>query len=966
MNIKMNQLSRAVLQAIAIGVGASFVTSAIAQAPTPAPVPTPNPPTTTAPAAQTLEKIEVTGSSIKRIEGEGALPVTVITRAAIAQTGVQSLPDLIQALPSMQGFTTASASVNGGGGGVQTAALHSLDEKYTLVLLNGRRVAPFNTGSGVNLASIPLAAIERVEILSDGASALYGSDAIAGVVNIILRKNSEDGSVELNYNVPEKSGGKSFSLGVTKGFGNLDKDGYNVMVSLSHDDQDDLNAADRKFSRDGGVRPFSYNGQNYSLFQLSSNTFPAGVQLTLTDGTARTFSPDFYQSSCGPNTFPVGNYCRYNFASTVQLIPVSHRNGVVASGNLKINNDTRAFVDLMYSDFKLVSRFAPPAQPLAIPASSPLYTQFITPYLSRLAPTATGPVTAADVARARINLRLVDSGGRTNEFATLTKHVVTGVEGNAFNWEYNLSLTHSEQKSTDSARGGYLSQNAFNAIVASGAYNPFLPASSAGAAALKPAVLNYALDSSKSTLQSVNVRTSREIFQLGGGAAGLGLGLDVSRQRYKDDPSPILQTANALQPDYTDSIIGGAAGNLPFDSSRKVTGTFAELSLPVMKILELTGAVRYDSFSKVTNKQSFDSLGKPQGSAEQGIASNGVTYKLSARLQPTQNFLMRASYGTGFRAPSLGNISTPISFNGSTGFQNCPFRAPNPLAAGCQPPGTEYDALIGGNSSSGPTGLKPEKSKQFTVGFRVDPIPALSFGADVWQVKLRDKIDTVSENVAFRNADSYAYLFSVVNDPIGQFPTLGFLSAPINLASSKYSGIDWDTTVRIPNSVAPLTLQWTGTYMMKADNDFPGIGTQSSLGKFGPDNNVISRVQSRLTASTKIGMFAHALTATYKSGYLDSPASEGDGVIRVVNPNGTLGDFIDFSGRRVASYTTFDWQTRADVTKALQFTLGVKNMFDRQPPFSIRFAGGGNALGYDGRYTDPLGRNFYVKANYKF
>jgi iron complex outermembrane recepter protein len=153
---------------------------------------------------------------------------------------------------------------------------------------------------------------------------------------------------------------------------------------------------------------------------------------------------------------------------------------------------------------------------------------------------------------------------------------------------------------------------------------------------------------------------------------------------------------------------------------------------------------------------------------------------------------------------------------------------------------------------------------------------------------------------------------------------------------------------------------------MKADNDFPGIGTQSSLGKFGPDNNVISRVQSRLTASTKIGMFAHALTATYKSGYLDSPAAEGDGVIRAVNANGTLGDFIDFSGRRVASYTTFDWQTRASITDALQLTVGVKNMFDRQPPFSIRFAGGGNYLGYDGRYADPLGRNFYIRANYKF
>lgn len=919
------------------------------------------------PPPQAIEKIEVTGSSIKRIEGEGALPVTVITRAAIAQAGVQNLPDLIQALPSMQGFTTAAASVNGGGGGVQTAALHSLDEKYTLVLLNGRRVAPFNTGSGVNLSSIPIAAIERVEILSDGASALYGSDAIAGVINIILRKNSEAGSVEFNFNSPERSGGKSTSLSVTKGFGNLDKDGYNVLVSLSHDDQNDLNANDRDFSRAGGVRPFSFGSNNFTLFQLSSNTSPAGVQLTLKDRSARTFSPDFYKNGgCGPNTFLVGNYCRFNFAATVELIPVSHRDGIVASGNFKINNDTRAYVDLLYSDFKLISRYAPPAQPLSISTASPLYTQFVIPYLNRLAPTAAGPVTAADVLRARINLRLVDAGGRTDEYAYLTKHAVAGVEGNAFKWDYNLSFTQSVQKITDSARGGYSSQDAFNAIVSAGTYNPFLPPSSAGAAVLAPAVLHYALDSAKSTLTSGNFKASRELFQLDGGAAGLGLGLDLSRQRYTDSPSAILQTANGLQPDYTDSIIGGGAGALPFDSSRKVVGTYAEMSLPIMKILELTGAVRYDSFSKVTNKQNFDNLGNPTGSAEQGIASNGVTYKFSARLQPTQQLLFRGSYGTGFRAPSLGNISTPISFNGSTGFHDCPFKAPNPLAAGCQPPGTEYDALTGGNALSGNGGLKPEKSKQFTVGFRVDPIPAISLGADVWQVKLRDKIDIISENVAFANPATYSALFSVVNDPIGQFPTLGFLSAPINLAQSKYSGIDWDATFRIPTSWAPLVVQWTGTYMTKADNEFPGIGTQSSLGKFGPDNNVIARVQSRLTASAKFGMFAHSFTAAYKSGYLDSPTDAGDGVIRAVKADGTLGSFIDFSGRRVASYTTFDWQTRADLTKELQITLGVKNVFDRNPPFSIRFAGGGNYLGYDGRYADPLGRNFYIRGVYKF
>ena len=169
------------------------------------------------------QRVEITGSSIKRIAGEGALPVQILTRADIDRSGAKSAEDLIQALPAMQGFLTASQSVNGNGGGVQNAALHSLDSRYTLVLLNGRRMAAYDAGSGVNLASIPLSAVERIEVLTDGASALYGSDAVAGVVNFILRKNQTALTVDMNLNSPEAKGGRSSNFSISKGFGDLDK-----------------------------------------------------------------------------------------------------------------------------------------------------------------------------------------------------------------------------------------------------------------------------------------------------------------------------------------------------------------------------------------------------------------------------------------------------------------------------------------------------------------------------------------------------------------------------------------------------------------------------------------------------------------------------------------------------------------------------------------------------------------------
>ena len=194
-----------------------------------------------------VQRVEVTGSSIKRIAIEGALPIQTLTADDIRKSGATSVTDLVQNLASMQGFTTESQSVNGGGGGVTTASLHDLGSKYTLVLLNGHRMAPFNTGSEVNLNGIPLAAVERVEVLSDGASALYGSDAIAGVVNFILKKDSTAGAISAEVDVPQKAGGRSATVSISKGFGELAKDRWNVFLAASFDKQQALNASQRAF-----------------------------------------------------------------------------------------------------------------------------------------------------------------------------------------------------------------------------------------------------------------------------------------------------------------------------------------------------------------------------------------------------------------------------------------------------------------------------------------------------------------------------------------------------------------------------------------------------------------------------------------------------------------------------------------------------------------------------------------------
>ena len=158
------------------------------------------------------QRVEVTGSAIKRVDAEGALPVQIIRREEIERSGATSVTDLIQRLPTMQGATTESASVGGGGGGFSGASVHNIGETRTLVLLNGRRLAQFGGqtltgfGAAIDLNTLPLSAIERVEVLADGASALYGSDAIAGVVNFITRRNSTMGDISVGYSDPRGNG----------------------------------------------------------------------------------------------------------------------------------------------------------------------------------------------------------------------------------------------------------------------------------------------------------------------------------------------------------------------------------------------------------------------------------------------------------------------------------------------------------------------------------------------------------------------------------------------------------------------------------------------------------------------------------------------------------------------------------------------------------------------------------------
>lgn len=939
---------------------------------------------------QKLERIEVTGSSIKRIAQEGAVPVQVLTQDDIKRTGLTSATDLIQSLPAMQGFVPASSSVNGGGGGGTTAALHALQSKYTLVLLDGHRMAPSTLGTvqgggfAVNLESIPLDAIERIEILTDGASALYGSDAIAGVVNFITKKNKTDGNVFVNYQSPQKPGAKSVSFGVSKGFGNLDTDGFNVLASYSHDHQQKLMASDRDVSKNGGYFPFSAEGKDYWFNQRTGNTVPANLTFSAVPAgspagtTATNISINPYYTLNGNCGTPLAGVlvssatsttCRFNYAATVQAIPETKRDSGMVKGIVKINNDTNIWGQLVYTDALVNAQFAPSAQPLGVNATTRLPTiwnTYVVPYL-------TAHNLESSNGRATLGFRTVPLGGRADDFRTKATHLAFGIDGAIGGWNYDANLTLSTSKGSDTAAGGYTDTVKFNQLVASGGLDPIL---NTGFDTLTPALVTGQLfTKNKSELHTLHLGAQHDLFEMAGGTSIASMGMDLSYQRYQVHPSANLQSDSGFstQPAVSDPPIGGTSGAVPFDASRKNVGLFGEMLLPIAKGLEGSAAVRYDSYSKTHSRYVFSQVADANGiqqqlpNADVGNTFGAATYKLSFRWTPMDTLLVRGAYGTGFKAPAITDLAGPVAFGGSTaGTYACPI----PGSSSCLPGAAQYDLLAGANGLSGDAGLKPEKSKQWTLGLRFDPVAGLSLGADLWNVKIKNQVlsSGIAENVAFNNPTKYASLF--VNgylDPTGGFPTIALLQLPINGGVANYRGIDWDFSYRTNTPIGKVYATWTGTHMLRMNyTQSPGGDVETSLAQFGPDQQVVFKTQMHLSVGLQTGGFTNTLTMNYKSGYRDQSYSADDGVIFVRNADGSQGAAADFAGLKVPSISTFDWQGKYEFNKALTFTAGIKNLTNKKPTLSLQNEGGGNVIGYDPRYGDPIGRAFYVGGNYKF
>jgi iron complex outermembrane receptor protein len=903
------------------------------------------------PTTETVETIYVTGSAIRRIDAEQSLPVQIFDAEAIERTGAASIVDLMQRLPSIQGATPEAVSIGGSTFGFAGVSVHNVGENRTLVLLNGRRLAQFGgqtlTGfaAAIDLNSIPISAIERVEVLSDGASALYGSDAIAGVVNFITKRQSDDTGVSASFYAPQDDA-RETGVSLTGGFGDYQSDGYSVFFSLAADERDELNAVDREFA-DSGIVNFEQGGQRWSFFNGSPRNIPGNA---IANNPASPYnnqavSLQFLQDgTCPAGSAPVDAGCYFDYVPHIQIYPERERRTATAALDVKMGDEHRAFADVLWSRAEQVSKTAPVPGELRIPAGSELFNV----YLANVRDENGVPLFVGDTVT---SYRALDLGQRINEDRADFYQVLVGMEGLVLGWDYNFAVSQSESD-VKGYIAGYPGALAFARVLSSGVIDPFVGPGQQGAegdAALQSINYEGYWNGGVSQLQTAELRAGRTLFDLpNGNPLQFAAGLSYNNEEFESKPSdfaranlddPVAGTPAAGGPGSGDQRFGDSSAAIPYGAKREVFGAFTELAAQAADWFELSGSVRFDDYDDV------------------GSTTN---YKASFKVTPADRILFRGSYGTGFHAPTVPQLNASLQNYGVT--QNPYDCSPelqaiaSSLGAICRPSQTQYDVFAGGNSE-----LDPEKSRQATLGVVFEPSRAFSFGVDYWWVGIEDAFGQVSEGEAFSNPSQYSDAWTTLTD-IGTGATyIAYNQTNINTGKEYYSGLDFNIQGHWETPLGRLRSQVLATHMLTSKVQLSEGGEYfENIADYSTElDSVTFRWSGRVIAALDSGAWSHTLTANFKSGYTDVETPV-DGI----DANGALTGETELVRLDVDPYYTLDWQTSFDVTDWAQLTIGALNLFDEEPPLSLTTSN--FQIGYDARYYDPRGRVVFGRVEFKF
>jgi len=954
---------------------------------------------TIAPSPNDAGEILVTGSRIKQDPNNSALPLQIITNQELTRNGISSPEQLVSFLTTngtgADNLASNADVVTGaqrGTNGLSAANLRGQGSAATLVLLNGRRVAAHGlSGSAVDVNQIPFAAIERVEVLKDGASAIYGTDAVGGVINFITRTDYRGLGLQAFNDITDEGGGNIYRVSGIAGYGDLGSQGFNVMGAVSYSWNKVLRGSDRDFVNGNqpnrGLSVDTRGTPIATAFNIAANSFqtPQGTLLTGLTLTA----PNGANAAAGginPLDLPGGAGCAsvdggmdYDFAlwntptayyacswdtgrAAVIQQPIQtltyYGRGVVRIGgahdvSLEITgsdaDSAKSFSNAQLSANATNLPIAYPLNALTADTYNAVYNSIRSAFAGNAA-----QVAALDARRGRpiaVRWRCVACGPREYETNTKTFRAALGAEGPLWSgWDYRLGASYARSESSSLLGSGYYYRGTLATgandpsaptapgatapglvgVINAGLINPFsLTQTAAGLAALEAVSANgTTLYGGRYEVKQFDGSVSGGLFPIWGRDVKVAAGVDYRRETYEFNGSAAAAaTAPVIFLAAFDNV------NALTPKTRNVKAAYAEVLVPLGELIDVTGAVRVDDYT------GFGTTTNP---------------KVSVKFRPFEPVLLRASYNTGFRVPTFNQIFNGVTESPSTGASLVdPFRCPSLTVSTTDPACANITPTI---LSGGNLVLGPETARQFSVGGVLMPAPRFSASLDWWVINVDNTITALTTTQLLQNAGLFRERF--ITDASGAITAID--TTFLNAGARRTQGLEVALRGGFDLAGGAVSLGLDGTYLLKKREKLTQTAAYgpSLIGVFSLAGDLGLRWKHNAFVTWANEDVSLSLTQIYRDGYRNFGLPS-----LTTNLSATRPDYNAF----VHDYITYNAALSFIGIPGMKLTLGVRNLFNVDPPFAITYdSNTGSGSSWEPRVADPRGRSFTIGAEVKF
>lgn len=934
--------------------------------------------------AQDGQRVEVTGSRIKTLTVDSPSPVTVIDAKEIKTDGVRNVESFLNNLPQV--FADQGANVVNGSTGTAAVNLRGLGSERTLVLINGRRMTMGSPNTvSPDLNQIPAGLIKRVELLTGGASAVYGSDAVSGVVNFIMNDKYEGFQVDLDHSffnhsqqgtagvadivrtraatnaaefkVPgdKSADGQSTNFSILMGK-NFDGGKGNATLFLNYKKDKALLQSERDFSA------CSLGSTAAGFVCGGSGTNATGRITNLNDGSVWTNADR--NGTARPYN---GATDAYNFGPLNYYQRPSERYGFNAFGNYDFLPTAKAYLEFGFHDDRTVAQIAPGG------AFGSVHTiRGDNPLLSASWRTALGLVNPTDTVDIVLQRRNVEGGGRQSEFRNTSFRTVAGVKGDIGNWSYDAFLIEGKVIYSQSEKNYFLSPRIDEAmdVVNVGGVAQCQPGATAGCVPYNPFLLGgvtaeqlaflqtpgFRKGETSLKMQGLNVTTDlgEYGFKLPMAKSGVGLSLGLEHRNESLELFTDPATANG-------DLSGSGGPTAGLQGSYSVDELYGEMRIPIIEksgieLLQATLSARTSKYNT-------------------GVKAN--TSGIGLEFSPIKELKFRTSAQQAVRAPNLVELFTA---QGNNLYDNdadpCAGATPTATLEQCartgvtaaqygtiqDSPAGQYNFLQGGNPN-----LKPEKANSFTFGLVATPIPEFTVSVDYFNIKIKDTISNIDPTTTLTKClttGDARFCDLITRDRLGTLwllPEASINGLNQNIGSTSSAGFDFAAayTARL-KGYGTLGLSYVGTLLTKLETlELPGDPAYDCVSLYGANKcgspNPKYRHKIRATWTTPWDVEA-ALTWRHLSKVYHQTTSG-----QVALPG-----LVPAVDRVLAAQNYFDLAASWKATKALTLSLGINNLLDEDPPITAQLSvGQGNGNTYPSVY-DALGRKVFVSASFKF